>query len=172
MRDMDLSYLLEQGPTRDSFLPRLSRGDLQNIGQTNSANRLAVYAHKPITPLQLPPRATRVRDGRLLAWEHNGTMITRGGYPQIENPNFVREVRRIASGQHPDFYPHQLTQAGIDPNKIQHLDPFYYEAQELQRVGGAAPFAENLVEHPLFLEDLLWRHRNQLAQHANLIRMQ
>ncbi len=171
MRDMNLSYLLEQGTTRERILPHLSRGDLQNIAQTNTVNSTSVYAIAPVNPLQLPPKATPIRGGRLLTWEQNGRMGTYGGYPQIENPAYVREVRRIASGQHPDFYPHQLSQAGINPNEIRHLDPFYYEAQELQRVAGAAPFTESLADHPLFLEDLLWRHRNQLAQHANVIRM-
>ena len=171
MRDMNLSYLLEQGTTRERIFPHLSRGDLQNIGQTNTVNSTSVYAIAPVNPLQLPPKATPIRGGRLLTWEQNGRMGTYGGYPQIENPAYVREVRRIASGQHPDFYPHQLSQAGINPNEIRHLDPFYYEAQELQRVAGAAPFTESLADHPLFLEDLLWRHRNQLAQHANVIRM-
>ena len=171
MRDMDLSMMLEQGPIRESFLPHLSRADLQNIGQTNFANRTAVYTHRPIKPLQLPPKANPVRGGRLLTWEQNGRMGTYGGYPQIENPAYVREVRSIASGQHPDFYPHQLSQAGINPNEIRHLEPFYYEAQELQRVAGTTPFAESLADHPLFLEDLLWRHRNQLAQRANVMRM-
>ena len=168
---MNLSYLLEQGPTRERIFPHLSRGDLQNIGQTNSVNRASVNTIAPANPLQLPPRAVPIRDGRLLTWEQNGRMGTYGGYPQIENPAYVREVRRIASGQHPDFYPRQLIQAGINPNEIRHLDPFYYEAQELQRVAGTATFAESLADHPLFLEDLLWLHRNQLAQHANVIRM-
>ena len=102
MRDMDLSDLLEQTPIRNSFLPHLSRSDLQSLGQTNSANRRAVYSR----PLELPSAApvSVISDGNLY--------LAKGGFLD-HNPAYIREVRQIVSGTHPHYYPWQLGEAGI-----------------------------------------------------------
>ena len=118
--------MLEQTPIRDSFLPHLSRGDLQNIGQTNSANMASVYRAGSSTapvPLELPFRGTS-------GWV-NG-QIQEFGYPIIANPHYVNEVRQTISGTHPRYYPWQIGEAGIqNTRQLRIIDRGVFETYHL-----------------------------------------
>lgn len=109
--------MLEQTPIRDSLLPYLSRGDLQNLGQTNAANRAAVYNNVPAAPLQLPA-------------EHSLPV----SHPDIyaRNPDYVSEVRRIITGNHPQYYPWQIGEAGIqNTRQLRIIDRGVFETYHL-----------------------------------------
>jgi len=90
-------------------LPHLSRGDLQNIGQTNSANMASVYRAGTSTapvPLQLSSsEPVNVFSGPYLYPAGSGHLV--------HNPGYVIEVRQIIYGYHPQYYPWQYGQAGI-----------------------------------------------------------
>ncbi|OKA17200.1 hypothetical protein BOH74_23100, partial [Pseudomonas versuta] len=107
--NVELDYMLEQGGIRERMLSHLSRGDLQNIGQTNSANRAAIYRPGSSTaavPLQLPsPEPVNVFSGPYLYPAGSGQIV--------HNPGYIMEVRQIISGSHPQYYPWQLGEAGI-----------------------------------------------------------
>ena len=132
MQNMNFSYLLEQTPIRDSFLPHLSRGDLQNIGQTNKANRAAVYnptSSTAIQPLELPFSGTRgMEDGIMVEYLR----------PVINNPQYVNEVRQIITGNHPQYYPWQVAaETGINnPSQLRIVDAPTYQAYETARAAG------------------------------------
>ncbi|WP_171970737.1 hypothetical protein, partial [Pseudomonas versuta] len=154
MRDMDLSYLLEQGPTRESFLPRLSRGDLQNIGQTNSANRTSVYAARPPQPLELPFSGTAGIDN---------SQYHQYGYPVVSNPNYVNEVREIISGTHPNNYPWQIGEAGIqNPRQLRIIDRPIFEDYAAQRLAGENSWRPGMANYE---SDFRWfSQRGEIAQ--------
>ena len=154
MRNTDFSMMLEQTPIRESFLPHLSRGDLQNIGQTNLANRRSVYWARPPEPLELPFRGTSGRvDGRVHEY----------GHPVIANPEYVNEVRQTISGTHPRYYPWQIGEAGIEnPSQLRIVDRPFFEDYAAQRLAGDQPFRWGLVHYD---SDFRWfSQRGEIAQ--------
>jgi hypothetical protein len=156
MRNTDFSMMLEQTPIRESFLPHLSRGDLQNIGQTNSANMASVYRAGTSTapvPLELPFRGT---SGLV-----NG-QIQEFGYPVIANPHYVNEVRQTISGTHPKYYPWQIGEAGIEnPSQLRIIDRPVFEDYAAQRLAGDEPFRWGLMS---FDSDFRWfSQRGEIA---------
>ncbi|WP_426211116.1 RHS repeat-associated core domain-containing protein [Pseudomonas sp. TWR2-1-1] len=156
MRNTDFSMMLEQTPIRESFLPHLSRGDLQNIGQTNSANMASVYREGTSTapvPLELPFRGT---SGLV-----NG-QIQEFGYPVIANPHYVNEVRQTISGTHPKYYPWQIGEAGIEnPSQLRIIDRPVFEDYAAQRLAGDEPFRWGLMS---FDSDFRWfSQRGEIA---------
>ena len=156
MRNTDFSMMLEQTPIRESFLPHLSRGDLQNIGQTNLANRYSVYRPGTSTapvPLELPFRGT---SGLV-----NG-QIQEFGYPIIANPHYVNEVRQTISGTHPKYYPWQIGEAGIEnPSQLRIIDRPVFEEYAAQRLAGEEPFRSGLF---YYFSDFRWfSQRGEIA---------
>ncbi|WP_218565507.1 hypothetical protein, partial [Pseudomonas sp. PAMC 29040] len=167
MRDMDLSYLLEQGPVRESLLPHLSRGDLQNLGQTNSANRRAVYtpwsatSPSPVTPLQLPSSTPRGYS--------DGTYIYRPVF--VTDPAYVTEVRSIISGTHPQYFPWQLGESGIqNPRQLRIVSQAQLEAYIPQRTGilGRNDRLANRFEFHPDLDRMLEVDYQWFAPHSSL----
>ncbi|NBF16954.1 hypothetical protein GV729_16955 [Pseudomonas sp. Fl4BN2] len=161
---MDLAYLLEQGPTRERFLPHLSRADLQNIGQTNSANRAAVYSSWSSTsfePLQLP------YSGR--AGFVNGH-LEQLPYPIIHNPDYVAEVRQTISGNHPRYYPWQIGAAGIEnPRQLRIIEPMIFDNMVPDRLADPQFFTGRYASFEL---DFQWfSQRGEIVRREQLCRI-